>query len=115
MTESPSPHRSEPPINLAARMGHWSASHWKTAVFGWLAFVLAALAIGSAVGTRQIDMQDANVGQSRRADHMLRDASFRPDPQTEIVLVQSTTYTARGPAFRAVVQDVVDAVKRSPV
>ena len=49
---------------------------------------------GAVVGTKQIDMQDANVGESRRADHMLRDAGFRPDPQTELVLVQSTSYTA---------------------
>jgi hypothetical protein len=28
--------------NVAARMGRWSASHWKTTVFGWLAFVVAA-------------------------------------------------------------------------
>ena len=27
--------------NLAARMGRWSASHRKTAIFGWLAFVIA--------------------------------------------------------------------------
>jgi RND superfamily putative drug exporter len=95
-------------------MGNWSASHWKTAVFGWVAFVIAALVLGNVAGTKQIDMQDANVGQSRRADHMLRDAGFRPDPQTELVLVQSATYTAREAAFRAVVQDVADAVKSSP-
>ena len=40
--------------NLAARMGRWSASHWKTAVFGWLAFVLASLAVGMQVGTKQL-------------------------------------------------------------
>ena len=100
--------------NLAAEMGRWSATHWKTATFGWLAFVLASLALGQAIGTREIDPQDSNVGEARRADHMLRDAGFRPDPQTEIVLVQSATSTAREPAFRAVVQDVVDAVKTSP-
>jgi hypothetical protein len=27
--------------NLAARIGRWSASHRKTAIFGWLAFVIA--------------------------------------------------------------------------
>src|SRR5437870_12374245 len=27
------------PENLAARAGRWSAAHWKSAVFGWLAFV----------------------------------------------------------------------------
>jgi uncharacterized membrane protein YdfJ with MMPL/SSD domain len=95
-------------------MGRWSAAHWKTAAFGWLAFVLAALAVGSIVGTKQIDVNDKNLGQSKRADHMLGDAGFRPDPQTEIVLVQSAAASAREPAFRAVVQDVVDAVKTSP-
>jgi uncharacterized membrane protein YdfJ with MMPL/SSD domain len=100
--------------NLAARMGRWSAAHWKTATFGWLAFMLAALALGNVIGTKQIDVNDKNVGQSRHADHMLRDAGFRPDPQTEIVLVQSAASTARKPAFRAIVQEVVDAVKTSP-
>ena len=32
--------------NLAARMGRWSAAHWKTATFGWLAFVIAAFMLG---------------------------------------------------------------------
>ena len=32
--------------NLAARVGRWSARHWKTAVFGWLAFVLIAFGAG---------------------------------------------------------------------
>ena len=97
--------------NLAARMGRWSAGHWKTAVFGWLAFVVAALAIGQVVGTKQIDQNDSNVGQAHRADHILRDAGFQIDPQTEIVLVQSKTLTAQSPAFRAVVNDVVGTVQ----
>ena len=29
--------------NLAARIGRWSAAHWKTATFGWLALVLRRL------------------------------------------------------------------------
>ncbi len=35
--------------NLAARTGRWSAAHWKTATFGWLALVLVAFAVGSQV------------------------------------------------------------------
>jgi uncharacterized membrane protein YdfJ with MMPL/SSD domain len=97
--------------NLAARMGRWSASHWKTAVFGWLAFVVAVLAIGQMVGTKQIDQTDSNVGQAHRADHILKDAGFQADPQTEIVLVQSKTLSAQSPAFRAVVDEVVRTVK----
>jgi len=83
--------------NLAARMGRWSAAHWKTAVFGWLAFVVAALAIGQVVGTKQIDQTDANVGQAHRADHILRDAGFQPDPQTEIVIVRARPSPHRRP------------------
>ena len=43
------------PNNFAARMGRWSASHWKTAVFGWLAFVVASFVIGNAVGTKYLE------------------------------------------------------------
>ena len=36
--------------NLAARAAHWSAEHRKTAIFGWLAFVVVAAFLGNAVG-----------------------------------------------------------------
>jgi uncharacterized membrane protein YdfJ with MMPL/SSD domain len=97
--------------NLAARMGRWSASHWKTAVFGWLAFVLAAVVIGQAVGTKNIDQQDSNVGQAHKADKILKDAGFQFDPQTEIVLVQSKTKTFTDAPFQRTVNDVAAAVK----
>ena len=101
--------------NLAARMGRWSASHWKTAVFGWLAFVIAAFAIGSAVGTKTIDETDQNVGEARRGDHILQDAGYpQSSPITEIVIVQSTTKTIDVAGFRAAVDDVVDAVDGLP-
>ena len=48
--------------NIAARMGRWSASHWKTAVFGWLAFVIAAFYFGNVVGTKNIKTEDAGTG-----------------------------------------------------
>jgi len=100
--------------NLAARMGRWSASHWKTAVFGWLAFVAAALVIGQMVGTKQLDMNDTHTGQARQADQLLRQAGLQSDPQTEIVLIQSTRYTIRDAAFRAVVADVAKTVRPFP-
>jgi uncharacterized membrane protein YdfJ with MMPL/SSD domain len=100
--------------NLAARMGRWSASHWKTAVFGWLGFVVLALAIGNFVGTKTIDMQDANVGQSHKADQILKQGFPQADPQTEFVLVQSPTRTVGDQSFRATVNEVVGAVKGNP-
>ena len=100
--------------NLAARMGRWSAGHRKTAIFGWLAFVAAAFAIGSAVGMKTIDQNDTNVGQARTADHMIRDAGFKLDEQMEYVLVQSQTQTVKDPAFRAVVDTRSRASTGSP-
>ena len=79
--------------NIAARMGRWSASHWKTAVFGWLVFVVAALFVGNLVGTKNIDTADANVGQAHKADQILKHAFPQVDPQTELVLVQSSSKT----------------------
>jgi uncharacterized membrane protein YdfJ with MMPL/SSD domain len=97
--------------NIAARMGRWSASHWKTAVFGWLAFVVASLFIGNLVGTKQIKNSDSNVGQAHTADQILKNAGFADqNVQAEFVLVQSKSLTAGAPEFRAVVNDVVRSV-----
>ena len=90
--------------NLAARMGRWSADHWKTATFGWLAFVVAAFALGMA-GTKAIDPNTAGPRESGRMDRIL-DAGFQR-PAEESVLVQSTTLDANDPAFEAAVADVV--------
>ena len=100
--------------NIAARMGRWSARHRKTAIFSWLAFVVAAVAIGMVVGTKQIDPNDENVGQARKADHIIRDAGFKLDEQSEYVLVQSKTRTATDPAFRAVVRQAIDTLDKFP-
>ena len=64
--------------NLAARMGRWSANHWKTAVFGWLAFVVASVFIGGAVGTKYLEHNDLAVGEAGRATRSSRPASRRP-------------------------------------
>ncbi|MEA2386551.1 MAG: hypothetical protein QOJ22_725, partial [Thermoleophilaceae bacterium] len=52
--------------------------------------------------------------QSKQADHILRDAGFQPDPQTEIVLIQHKNLAVDAQAFRAVVNDVVATVGSSP-
>src|SRR3954468_11453038 len=95
-------------MNIAGRMGVWSANHWKTAVFGWLACVIVFFAFGNAVvGFKQIDINDAGVGQSHKADQILKKAFPERRPQEEFVLVQSTSQTAGDPAFRSTVADVI--------
>jgi len=100
--------------NIAARMGRWSASHWKTAVFGWLAFVVLAVFIGMQVGTKTLSHDDGSVGQSHKADQILKKAFPQVDPQTELVLVQSSTKTVDDPKFRATVNDVIGTVETNP-
>ena len=108
--------------HFAARMGRWSASHWKTAVFGWLAFVVALRRSSACRSAPSRSTQtDANVGESRTADRIISDAGFAVDKngesteeQGEMVLIQSKTLTANDPAFRAAIADAVeDARARS--
>jgi uncharacterized membrane protein YdfJ with MMPL/SSD domain len=96
--------------NLAARMGRWSADHWKTATFGWLGFVVLALALGSVVGTTNVDLNMQGPGESGRMDSIL-EAGFR-QPATESVLVQSDSLRAADPAFTAAIEDVVRRVSK---
>ena len=95
--------------NLAARMGRWSADHWKTATFGWLAFVVVAFALGSA-GTKSIDPNAPGPRESGRMDRIL-DAGFE-QPAGESVLVQSRSTTTADPAFAAAVADVVARISK---
>jgi RND superfamily putative drug exporter len=94
--------------NVAARMGRWSARHRKTAIFGWLAFIVAAVVLGGALGTKQLTDTDTLPGESGRAARMLDDGFKQPAGET--VLVQSSQRTADSPAFRAAVADVVRRV-----
>ena len=98
--------------NLAARMGRWSAAHWKTATFGWLAFVLVAFGLGGMVGTRNID-NTAGPGESGRMNRIL-DAGFK-QPASEQVLIHSRTARAGTPAFDSAVADVVARISKIAV
>jgi len=104
-----------PKRNLAARAGHWSARHRKTAIFGWLAFVVIAFVLGGAIGTNTLKDEDSGNGSSQVADKAIAKADF-PDKADEQVLI-----TARGgglkasdPEFRAGVDDVIARIKEVP-
>ncbi|MBV8217122.1 MAG: MMPL family transporter, partial [Solirubrobacterales bacterium] len=103
-----------PSRHLAARMGGWSARHRRLAILGWLAFVLAAIVVGTGMGQKTIDQQNNDVGQANRADQILKRAGFvQSGPLTEFVVVQNHRLTIHDPAFQAVVRDVVRTVAPS--
>jgi len=105
-TQSPPSGQSH---NLAARMGRWSAAHWKTATFGWLGFVVVAFMLGGLVGTRNIE-SSAGPGESGRMNRILEEGFERP--ATERVLIESRSHRVGTPAFDAAVADVLARVSR---
>jgi uncharacterized membrane protein YdfJ with MMPL/SSD domain len=98
--------------NLAARAGRWSARHWKTAVFGWLAFVLVAFYLGMVVGTNSLSANEPGPGESGRVQQVLNDKFEQP--AKELVLVQSSPLTTRSARFQAAVQDVIRRLGAQP-
>ena len=94
--------------NLTARAASWSARHRRTAILGWMAFVVAAVVLGSVIGTKHISSNNDGVGESARADHIIN-AKF-PQYSGEQVLIQSNKLTVRDPQFQAAVRDVVRRV-----
>ena len=55
---------------IADRVGAWSAAHRKTAILGWLAFVVVALMFGGSIGTKELtgSRGHARRGRNGRAD-----------------------------------------------
>ena len=98
--------------NIAARMGRWSASHWKTATFGWLAFVIVAAVLGGALGTKTLIVEKSGNGESGKAASIAYD-QFRHTPE-ESVLIQSKTLTTGDTAFKAAVADAAQRFAAKP-
>ncbi len=93
----------EPKRNLAARAGRWSAQHRKAAIWGWVAFVALALALGGAMGTKTLKDSESQVGESGRAEQTLEGAF--PTAAEETVLVQARQGRDAG-SLRAGVEEV---------
>jgi uncharacterized membrane protein YdfJ with MMPL/SSD domain len=93
--------------NIAARAGRWSAAHWKTATFAWIAFVVAAVALGSFAGAKQLTDAEGSQGETARAQQILAGAGF-DNSAAEQVLVQ-----AKGSARPDAVAAAVTAMLRS--
>ena len=96
------------------RVAGWSARHKKTAVFGWLLLVVAAVVIGQRLGTSNVNSYDP--GQSGRAERVL-DRPVVQQPDGESVLVQGRSpgqVYGSDPEIRQAVREVVAALKALP-
>jgi len=93
--------------NVAARAGRWSAAHRKTAILGWLAFVVLATVVAGGVSQKQLDQSAMGNGESKRGELIIAAADF-PEQVTEQVLIQGKGDAKSGdPQVTAAVTDVV--------
>ena len=98
-----------PKRNLAAQVAHWSANHRKTAIWGWLGFVVLAVMVGSAVTQDKIHGAEQFTGEAGRAEQALQDAGMRPNDES--VVMQSAELTVEDPEFRMAVKSGVADLK----
>ncbi len=81
--------------SLTTRIADWSATHRKAAIIGWLAFVVAAVALGGSVGTRTLSNAELSTGEAQRAEIALEGSGLTPN--SEVVLIQNPDLSARQP------------------
>jgi RND superfamily putative drug exporter len=92
--------------NIAARAAQWSATHRKTAIWGFVALTFVLIGVfmaGGVLERQQISTVDSFNGESQQAERALTDAGLRPTE--EVALIQSKGSTATDPAFGAVIAE----------
>ena len=99
------------PMNLAARAGRWSATHRKTAIVGWILFVVLATVIGGKIGQNQLKDSASGNGDSKRCAMIVDEAGF-PEEIGERVLIQGKgSIKSDDPRVTAAVKDVVNRLE----
>ena len=95
-------------------MAGWSVRHRKTAVFGWLLLVVAAVVIGQKIGTSNVNSYDP--GQAGQAERVLnRPVVQQPDSESVLVQGRSASQTyGNDPEIREAVRQVVAALRALP-
>jgi len=100
--------------NLASRAARWSAGHRKTAIFGWLAFVVIAFVLAGAVGGQKtIADEDYGNGSSKVADQAIAKADFRESAEEQVLVQGKGSLKASSAEFKAAVNDTVARLERT--
>jgi putative drug exporter of the RND superfamily len=97
---------------FAARMGRWSAHHRKSAIWGWIAFVVVAVVIGQAVGTQRPAHQDY-IGESGQAARLFDDHFPKKDGEQVLIQAPKGGHATDASVRKAVDQTIV-AVSGKP-
>jgi RND superfamily putative drug exporter len=99
------------PRNLAARAARWSARHRKTAILGWILFVVLATMAGSSIGQKELPEAEMANGESKQVMQTIEAADF-PETVGEQVLIQGKgSIKSDSPEVTAAVKDVVQRLE----
>ncbi|MBL1096917.1 MMPL family transporter [Streptomyces coffeae] len=93
---------------LAVRLGGWSTRHRKTAIIGWLLFVVVVAVVGGMSGAREMTESEGGTGDSARAEKILEDAGLQT-PAGEMVMVRGE----RPDGWRAAARDLTARLERT--
>ncbi|MET7762156.1 MMPL family transporter [Streptomyces sp. NPDC005393] len=93
---------------LAVRLGGWSTRHRKTAIIGWLLFVVVVAVVGGMSGSRQVTDSENGTGDSARAEKILEDAGLQT-PAGEMVMLRAD----RPDGWRDAARDLVARLEKT--
>ena len=99
------------PKNLAARAGRWSATHRKTAILGWILFVVLATVIGGKIGQNQLKDSASGNGDSKRGAMIVDDAGFAEEIGERVLIQGKGSIKSDDPQVSAAVKDVVNRLE----
>jgi RND superfamily putative drug exporter len=98
---------------FTVRIARWSAEHPWRAMALWVVFVAASIAIGGAVGTKKAD-NGGNIGETARAEQMIKDGNFPKDPSVERVLVSARSGALDMAAAKSTMDDAATRMRALP-
>ncbi len=99
--------------NFASRAARSSTTHRRTVILGWLAFVVAAFALGSATGIVTLTQVETENGQSRLADEA-EARQFPSERSGEEVVIENPSGPLAGTNYRSAVTDLVRRLSLAP-
>ncbi|WP_435241008.1 MMPL family transporter [Streptomyces cucumeris] len=93
---------------LAVRLGGWSTRHRKTAIIGWLLFVVVVAVVGGMSGSTVMTNSEGGTGDSAQAQKILEDAGLQT-PAGEMVMLRSE----RPDGWRAAARDLTARLEKT--
>ena len=99
--------------SFTVRIARWSAEHPWRAMGMWVLFVVASIVVGTMAGTHKAT-NGGNVGETARAEQMIKDGNFPKDPAVERILVTAPSGPLDVAAARSAASDAATRLRALP-